>query len=126
MSGQFSTCIDIVGILWYQIYILEDEAVKVIDLGSFGIANIEEFGAIEFTHWALLNDEYPIVKILCLQKRVYIVHEDSELALSVTIWQYDSHIEERMTIERLPLATRQDTETTRHRYWILLGMLLRI
>lgn len=61
MPGHFGTCVDIVRILRYQIYILEDEAVKVVDLGGLRVANVEQFGTIELAHRALLDHEYPIV-----------------------------------------------------------------
>jgi len=34
---------------------------------------------------------------------MYIIHENNQLILSITIWQHYGHIEERMTIEEFPL-----------------------
>lgn len=106
MSGHFSARIDIVEILRYQIYVLENETMKVIDFGGLRVTDVEELGAIKLAHRALLDDEYPIVQILRLQKRMYIIHENSKLTLPVAVWQYDGNVEERVTVERLPLATR--------------------
>lgn len=106
MPGHFGACIDIVGVLRYQVYILENEAVKIVDLGGLGVANVEELGAIELAHRALLDHEYPIVQVLRLQERVYVIHEDGKLTLPVAVGQYNGHVEERMAIERLPLAAR--------------------
>lgn len=126
MPGHFSARVNIVGILRYQVYILEDEAMEIIDLGGLRIADVEELGTIKLAHRTLLNDEYSVVQVLRLQKRVYVIHEDGELILPVAIRQYDGHVEERMAIERFPLAAWQDTESSRHRHWILPGMLLRV
>jgi len=64
MPGHFGARVDIVRILRYQVYVLENETVEIIDLGGFGIANVEEFGTIELAHWTLLDYEYPIVQVL--------------------------------------------------------------
>lgn len=106
MSRHFSARIDIVEILRYQVYVLENETVKVINFGSLRVADVKELGAIKLAHRALLDDKYPIVQILRLQKRVYIIHENNKLTLPIAVWQYDGNVEERMTVERLPLATR--------------------
>lgn len=126
MSGHFGARVDIVRILWYQVYVLENETVEIVDLGGFGVADVEEFGTIELAHRALLDYEYPIVQVLRLQERMYIIHENGKLSLPVAVGQYNGHVEKRMAIEGLPLAARQYTESTCHRHWILLGMLLRI
>lgn len=104
MPGHLGARVDIVGILRYQVYVLEDETVKVIDLGGLGIADVEEFGAIEFLRRTLLDDKYPIVEVLHLQKRMYVIHKNGKLTLPVAIGQYDGHVEERMAVERLPLT----------------------
>lgn len=106
MSGHLGARIDIVGILRYQVHVLENETMKVVDLGGLGVADVEELGAIKFTHRTLLDDEYPIVQVLRLQERMYVIHEDGKLALPVAVRQYDGNVEERVTVERLPLATR--------------------
>lgn len=106
MSGHFGARVNIVGILRYQIYVLEDETVKVIDFGRLRVADVEELRAIKLAHRALLDDEYPIVQILRLQEGMYIIHEHGELTLPVAIGQYYGNIEERMTVEGFPLAAR--------------------
>jgi len=126
MSGHLGARINIVRILWYQVYVLEDKAVEVVDLGSFCVANVEQLGTIELAHRALFDHEYPIIEILRLQKWMYVIHEDSKLTLSITVWQYDGHIEQRMAIEGFPLATGQDAEPPRHCHWLLSGMLFRV
>lgn len=106
MPGHLGARVDIVGILRYQVYILEDETMKVVDLRGLSVADVEEFCAIEFPHRALLNDEYPIFKILRLQKWMYVIHKNGKLTLPIAIGQYDGYVEERMAIEGLPLAAR--------------------
>lgn len=105
MSGHFGARVDIVGILRYQVYVLENETVEIIDLGGFSIADIEELGAIKLTHRALLDYKYPIVQILRLQKRMYIIHKYGKLTVPVAVRQYNRYVEQRMATERLPLAT---------------------
>lgn len=105
MPGHFSARVDVVRILWYQVYILENETMEIIDLSGFGVADIEELGTIEFAHRTLLDDEYPIIQILCLQERVYVIHENGKLTLPVAVGQYNGHVEKRMAIKRLPLTT---------------------
>lgn len=126
MPGHFGARVDIVGILRYQVDVLENEAVEIVDLGSLGVADVEELGAIELAHRALLDHEYPIVQVLRLQKRVYVIHENGKLAVPVAIGQYNGHVEKGMAIEGLPLAARQDAESTCHRHRILPRMLLRV
>lgn len=64
MPRHFRARVDIVGVLRYQVYVLENEAVEIVDLGGFGVADVEQLGAIELAHRALLDYEYPIVQIL--------------------------------------------------------------
>lgn len=66
MPGHFGARIDIVRVLRYQVYVLENETVEIVDLGGFGIADVEELGAIELAHRALLDYKYPIVQVLRL------------------------------------------------------------
>lgn len=126
MPGHFSTRVDVVRILWYQVYILENETVEIIDLSGLGVADVEELGAIELAHRTLLDDKYPIIQILCLQERMYVIHKNGKLTLPIAVGQYNGHVEEWMAIKRFPLATWEDTESTCHRHGIFLGMLLRI
>lgn len=106
MPGRLGARVNIVRILRYQVDVLEDEAMEVVDLGSLRVTDVEELGAIELAHRALLDDEYPIVEILRLQERVYVVHENGELTLPVAVRQYDGDVEERMAAEGPPLAAR--------------------
>lgn len=106
MPGHFGARVDIVGILRYQIYVLENETVEIVDLGGLGVADVEELGAIELAHRALLDHEYPIVQVLRLQKRVYVIHENGKLTVPVAIGQYNGDVEKGMAIERLPLTAR--------------------
>lgn len=106
MSGHFGAGVDIVRVLRYQIYVLEDETVKVIDLGGLCVTDVEELGAIELAHRALLDNEYPIIQVLHLQKWMYVIHEDGQLTLPIAVGQYDGNVEERVTVEGLPLASR--------------------
>lgn len=57
---------------------------------------------------------------------MYVIHEDRKLAMPVTVWQYDGHVEERMAVEGLPLAARQYAESPCHRYRVLSWMIFRI
>jgi len=106
VSGHLGARVDIVGVLRYQVHVLENETVKVIDLGGLGVADVEELGAVELAHRTLLDDEYPIVQVLRLQERVNVIHEDGQLTLPVAVRQYDGNVEERVAVEGLPLATR--------------------
>jgi len=104
MSRHFSACVDVIRILWYQVNILENKTVEIIDLGGLGVTNIEKLSTIELAHWTLLDYKYPIIQILRLQEGMYIIHKNGKLTLSVAIGQYNSHIEEGMAIKWLPLA----------------------
>lgn len=104
MPWHFGARVDVVGILRYQIYVLENETVEIVDLGGLGVADVEKLGTIELAHRALLDDKYPIIQVLCLQERMNVVHEDGKLTLPIAVRQYNGHVEEWMAIKRFPLA----------------------
>lgn len=106
MPGHFCARVDIVGILRYQVYVLENETVEIVDFSGLSVADVEELGSIELAHRALLDHEYSVVQILSLQERMYVIHEYGKLSLPIAVGQNNGHVEERMAIERLPLTAR--------------------
>lgn len=93
MPRHFGACINIVGILRYEIDVLENETVKIVDLGSLCVTDVEQLSTIELPNGTLLDNKYPVIEILSLKERMNVVHEYCQLRLTIAIRQDNGNVE---------------------------------
>ena len=57
-------------VLWQQVHVVKDEAVKVVVLFGLLVSDIHEGSSVEVLVRGLLDNHHPVVKLLPLENRV--------------------------------------------------------